>query len=71
MKKTIKISLSDKEIEYLKSVYKEKGFNSIDEYIQCLIELDNFDDELISKEELLKEYERGECKTANSLAELL
>jgi hypothetical protein len=74
----LSLSLPVREVKHLKSSYKKRGFDSISSYIIYLIGLDNSKKNMISEDELLelaeeakKEYERGECLTANSITELL
>ncbi len=77
MRQVLSISLSDKDVKKVKSIFKKRGFNSISDYFRYLIYFDDFDDNWISKKDLLKgieegrkEYERGETIVVKSASEL-
>ena len=74
MRSILNVSLPPKTASKLKKKVKQRGFESVSEYIKLLVELDS---ELISKDELLamskkadKEYQSGKMKKLKSLAEL-
>jgi Arc/MetJ-type ribon-helix-helix transcriptional regulator len=75
MRQILSLSLPQKDSKDIKSLSRQRGFNSLSGYIKYLIDLDR---ELISEKKLLKsinearkEYKSGKTIKAKSMSELL
>jgi Arc/MetJ-type ribon-helix-helix transcriptional regulator len=75
MRQVLSLSLSQEMKQKIKKNAKQRGFNSVSEYVKYLFDLDK---DLISERELLnsikqarQEYKKGRAIKAKSLAEIL
>lgn len=75
MRKVLSISISDELEKEIKQRTKERGFNSVSDYIKSLLVVD---EDLISEEELLEDirsgqedYKKGKVIKAKSIADLI
>jgi Arc/MetJ-type ribon-helix-helix transcriptional regulator len=75
MRKVLSISISDTLEKEIKQRTKERGFNSVSDYIKSLLVVD---EDLISEEELLEDvrsgqedYKKGKVIKAESIADLV